>query len=89
MSYLIDAYNVLREVYGDGKYLSDVVANIPNGEDKALTTRIVYGVVERDVTLSYIISCLTDKTPKPQARLVLKIGLYCIHYQIIVCVTMP
>lgn len=80
LSYFIDAYNVLREVYGEGKYLTDAVANIPNGEDRALITRIVYGVIEKDVTLTYIIGNLTDKTPKPQARLVLKIGLYCLRY---------
>ena len=47
------AYKALRSIYSDGKYISDVVSDIPDNVDKPLITRIVYGVVERDVTLDY------------------------------------
>ena len=80
MSYFLDAYKALKSIYSEGKYLSDAIQNIPNGEDKALTVRIVYGVVERDVTLNYYIGQLTKKPPKLAIKLVLKIGLYCLRF---------
>ena len=80
MSYFLVAYKALRSIYSDGKYISEVISDIPDNGDKALITRIVYGVVERDVTLSYYISRLVEKPPKPAIRLVLKIGLYCLRY---------
>ena len=80
MSYLLDAYTSLKKVYSDNKYLTDVVSSISDSNDKALITRIVYGVVERDVTLEYILSKLVTKSPKSQVKLILKIGLYCLKY---------
>lgn len=74
------AYKALRSIYSDGKYISDVVSDIPDNVDKPLITRIVYGVVERDVTLDYYISKLVQKTPKSAIKLVLKIGLYCLRF---------
>ena len=80
MSYFLVAYNALRSIYSEGKYISDVVGNIPDNDDKSLVVRIVYGVVERDVELNYYISKLVRKSPKSAIKLVLKIGLYCLKY---------
>lgn len=80
MSYFLVAYKALRSIYSEGKYISDVVSNIPDTSDKSLVTRIVYGVVERDVTLNYYISKLVEKAPKSAIKLVLKIGLYCLRF---------
>ena len=46
------------------------------GENFALITKICYGVLERDITLEYIISKCAKKVKDKEAMLVLKIGTY-------------
>lgn len=78
---LIDPYFVLEKVYSDGAYLKQAI----NGTDiefinKARTVKICYGVLEKDIFLSHIISANTQKQPKSAIKLVLKIALYMLEF---------
>lgn len=47
-------------------------------QDKALITKIVYGVLDNDIKLEYLISRNVKKLPKGDTLLYLKIGVYCL-----------
>ncbi|MBQ2714343.1 MAG: hypothetical protein IJF76_01790 [Clostridia bacterium] len=80
MSYTKKAYDALYEVFVQGKYLHEALKVIPNDEDKALCVRIVYGVLEKNVELEYVLSKLVQKKPQKTVQIVLKIGLYCLRF---------
>ncbi len=80
MSYFRSCYNTLTDIIVKGKYLGEGLKTIPDDKDKALVTRIVYGVLEKKVQLDYYISCLTSKKPKKALEIILEIGLYCLRY---------
>lgn len=51
--------------------------------DRALLTTLVYGVIERRVTLDYLINRLSDRSADqidPQVRGILRLGLYQLRY---------
>lgn len=75
-----DSYVVLSKVYG-GAFLKQAVNDTMIRESsRAHFTKICYGVLDKEVTLNYIISKLCDKNPKQAVRTILKIGLYSIIY---------
>lgn len=75
-------HNALMLVYRDGAYsshaLSDAIKD--DREEYEFVTRLFYGVLERDVTLTYIIDKLTKKRPKTAVMTVLKMGVYMLRY---------
>ena len=77
-------YNVLSSVYKEGAYsgiaLSDALQNLDNSDDKAYVTAMFYGVLEKDVVLSYFISRLCEKKPKNAVQVILKIGIYALKF---------
>ncbi len=74
---LADPYLVLSKVYSGGKYLKQALAETPTEPlNRARTTAICYGVLERDVYLDYIISGNAKSSPKAAIKLILKIALY-------------
>lgn len=77
---MLTAYKVLCEVY-DSKAFSTLALNKyingAVGSDKALATKIVYGVLDTDIQTDYVLSKFARKI-KPQARLFLKMGAYCL-----------
>lgn len=78
---LADPYFVLNEVYYGGKYLKRALAETPCEQiNIARTTKIVYGVLEKDVYLSAIIAANCARKPKNAARLVAKIALYMLEF---------
>ncbi len=75
-----DSYTVLSKVYG-GAFLKQAVNDTMIRESsRAHFTKICYGVLDKDITLNYIISKLCAKQPKQAIRIILKIGLYSIIY---------
>ncbi len=75
-----DSYVVLSKVYG-GSYLKQAINDTMIRESsRPHFTKICYGVLDKEVTLNYIISKLCDKNPKQAVRTILKIGLYSIIY---------
>ncbi len=78
---LADAYFVLDKVYGGGKYLKQSLAETPiEPINSARTTKICYGVLEKDVYLDYIIGSNCERAPKRSIKLILKIALYLLEF---------
>lgn len=76
-----DAYCVLTKVYSGGAYIKQALNDtVIEEKNRSQITKICYGVLDKDVTLSYIIKSLCDKSPKLAVRTVLKIGLYSMIY---------
>ena len=76
-----DAYSVLTKVYSDGAYIKQALNDtVIEEKNRNQTTKICYGVLDKDVTLSYIIKQLCDKSPKLSIRTILKIALYSLEY---------
>ena len=51
--------------------------------DRGLLTALVYGVIERRITLDYILNSLSNRSPEqidPQVRNILRLGLYQLRY---------
>ncbi len=78
---LVDCYLILSKVYSSGKYLKQAIAETPiEPQYRSRTIKICYGVLEKDVQLSYIIQSNLEKQPKSAIRLILKIALYMLEY---------
>lgn len=78
---IYDPYQVLTRVYSDGTLLKQALAETPvEPLNQALTTKIVYGVLENDGYLSYCIAQNTEKNPKQAIRTLLKVSLYLLIY---------
>lgn len=76
-----DCYTILNKVYSDGAYLKQAISSsFIEEKNRALTVKTCYGVLDRDLELSYYISALADKSPKLAVRTVLKIAMYHIKY---------
>lgn len=76
-----ECYLVLHKIYSDKTFIKQALLSLEILEkDRAKVTKIVYGVVEKDIELEYIISRLCDKKPKNSVRIVIKIALYNIKY---------
>lgn len=77
----LKSYQTLSDVYGN-KAFSTIALNRALStctvKDKALVTKLVYGVLDDDVKLTYILSKYVRKLPKGDALIFLKMGLYCL-----------
>ncbi|MBQ7339674.1 MAG: methyltransferase domain-containing protein [Clostridia bacterium] len=81
INYIYDCYNILNKVYSDKTYLKQAInGTIIEEKNRALTIKTCYGVLDRDIELSYYIKKLTDKSPKLVIRTILKISMYAIKY---------
>ncbi|MBR2975156.1 MAG: 16S rRNA (cytosine(967)-C(5))-methyltransferase RsmB [Clostridia bacterium] len=78
----LQSYECLKSVYVD-KAFSGIELNkrllFAKKSDKALITKIVYGVLDCDIELDYVLSKFTKKVNK-DAVIYLKIGVYCLKY---------
>lgn len=78
---LCDPYLILVKVYSGGKYLKQAVSDTPiEPLNRARTVKIVYGVLDKDIYLNYIISKNTKSAPKSAVRIILKIALYMLEF---------
>ena len=76
-----DSYSILNKVYSEGAFLKQAMLAVPIEEkNRSATTKICYGVLERDILLSHWIKCLCEKNPKLVIRTVLKISMYNIAF---------
>lgn len=72
------AYNVLKEVYVSGAYVSIALPRalaLANPTARPKITALVYGVIEKEKKIDYIISSLT-KSVKNNVAILLKMGVY-------------
>lgn len=81
MQDLLLSYRILNDIYTNRAYASiELGKSLEEAKSKDFVTKLVYGVLEKDVQLNYYINLLTAKKPKNSIILVLKIGMYCIKY---------
>lgn len=79
--YFYDCYNILNKVYGNGAFLKQAIADTQIEEkNRRLTVKVCYGVLDKEIELSYSIRKLTEKSPKMAIRTILKIAMYAIKY---------
>ena len=73
INYFYDCYTILGKVYGEGAYLKQAILSaVIEEKNRALTVKTCYGVLDKDIELSYYIKKLTEKTPKLAIRTILK-----------------
>lgn len=79
-NYLNVCYKALHSIYKDGAYsnleVNKQLSNTNIKQDKDLITKIVYGTVENDIKLEYIIKSLAPKVKDLPVKIVLKMGIY-------------
>ena len=79
-NYLQVCFNTLNNIYKDGAYsnieLNKQLSNVK--QDKAIITKVVYGTIENDIKLEYIIKSLAPKVKDLPVKIILKMGGYMI-----------
>ena len=81
IDYFYDAYVILNKVYSEGSFVKQAIfSTIIEEKYRNATVKTVYGVLDRDIELSYYIKLLSDKNPKLVIRTILKISIYTIKY---------
>ena len=77
----LKSFTTLQQVYNERAFSSialNKTLNFCKAQDKALITKIVYGVLDNDIKLDYVISKYVKKMPKGDTLLFLKMGTYCL-----------
>ena len=77
------AFEVLYDILSGGAYSNIAVDNAldkVNAKDKAFVSSIVYGVIERKITLDYLINCFLTSKAKPKVMIILYIGAYQLYF---------
>ncbi len=81
VNYFYDAYTILNKVYSEKSYVKQAISStFIEEKNRAKTVKTVYGVLDKDIELSYYIKKLSQKNPKLVIRTILKIALYNIKY---------
>lgn len=81
VNWFYDCYNILNKVYSDRAFFKQALnGTVIEEKNRALTVKTCYGVLDKDIELSYYIKELTDKSPKLVVRTILKISMYAIKY---------
>lgn len=75
------AFETLYKVSFNDAYSNIAVDNALSElcDGKAFAARLVYGVLERQITLDYLIKKYCDK-PKPKLRVILRMGVYQLYF---------
>ena len=81
VNYFYDCYTILNKVYSEKAFLKQAIADtFIEEKNRSLTIKTVYGVLDKDIELSYYIRALAEKSPKLVIRTILKISMYAIKY---------
>ncbi len=81
INYFYDCYQILNKVYSDKTFVKQAInSTFIEEKNRALTIKTCYGVLDKDIELSYYINYLTQKSPKLVIRTILKISMYAIKY---------
>ncbi len=81
VNYFYDCYTILNKVYSDKVFIKQAInSTFIEEKNRALIIKTCYGVLDKDIELSYYISALVDKSPKLAIRTILKISMYAIKY---------
>ena len=81
VNYFYDCYTILNKVYSEKTFLKQAIADtFIEEKNRSLTIKTVYGVLDKDIELTYYLSTLAPKTPKLAIRTIVKIAMYAIKY---------
>lgn len=76
-----DSYCILNKVYSEKAFVKQAInSTFIEEKNRPKTTKIVYGVLDNDIRLSYYVSKLCQKNPKLVVRTILKIAMYNIEF---------
>lgn len=75
------AFDILDKVFREGAYSNVMLSEVLDKTDnRALVTRLVYGTLERNVTLEYYMSSLCAKRPCGKVAVIIKLGLFMLKF---------
>lgn len=81
VNYFFDCYSILNKVYSEKAFVKQAInSTFIEEKNRPLTVKTCYGVLDKDIELSYYIKQLADKSPKLVIRTILKIAMYAIKY---------
>ncbi len=81
VNYFYDCYVILNKVYSEKSFIKQAInSTFIEEKNRALIVKTCYGVLDKDIELSYYLSKLVDKSPKLAIRTILKISMYAIKY---------
>lgn len=81
MNGLVLAYDVLSKIYKEDAFSSiEINRRVAGANNQAVVTRLVYGVLQKDIELDYYISALVEKKPNKTILILLKLGIYSLKY---------
>ena len=81
VNYFYDCYSILNKVYSEKMFFKQaILSTFIEEQNRSLTIKTCYGVLDKDIELSYYIKVLTEKSPKLAIRTILKIAMYAIKY---------
>ena len=70
INYFYDCYTILNKVYSEKSFIKQAInSTFIEEKNRAITTKTCYGVLDKDIELSYYITKLADKSPKLQCTL--------------------
>ena len=81
-----ECYNILKLANDEETYVGEVLGNalrrmqFENKRDRAFLTKLTEGVVERRISLDYLIDKFSKKSPDADTRIILRMGIYQIKY---------
>ena len=75
--YFDSALKILTKVFDEGSYSNRALSADKTSD---MTTKLVYGVLERNVEIEHVLSTLVKKTPKGKVYTLLKIGTYALMH---------
>lgn len=76
-----ECYTVLFKIFSEGAYVKQALnGTVISEKNRAKVTKIVYGVLDKNIELDYILSKLCTKNPKNAVKILLKIALYNLKY---------
>ena len=81
INWFYDCYQILNKVYGEGAFIKQAISSsFIEEKNRALTVKTCYGVLDKDIELSYYLKYLAPKTPKLAIRTILKVAFYALKY---------
>ena len=75
--YFDSALKILTKVFDEGSYSNRALSADKTSD---MTTKLVYGVLERNVEIEHVLSTLVKKQPKGKVYTLLKIGTYALMH---------
>lgn len=79
----LTAFEILYSVFSNNAYSNiaiDKALKNYKGSDKAFVSNLVYGVIERQITLDYLLKPYLQSKPKPKVRIILLMGAYQLYF---------